>query len=130
MNFFDASAVLAVLNDEPGAQAVLALFGEGEGEGDVVISAANPGEEIANLIDRFVTEADAIEAWNHLPLTVAPLTRAVASAAELLRKDTRALGLSLGDRCCLALGRAKDAKIITADKAWKPLKGFRISLIH
>ena len=126
MNVFDASAILAVLNDEPGAPVVLALLDEGDG----VISAANYAEVIAELIDRSVTEADATEAWNHLPLTVLPLTPAVALAAGLLRKDTRALGLSLGDRCCLALGRVNDATVITADRAWTSLPGFRISLIR
>ena len=126
MNVFDASAILAVLNDEPGAPVVLALLDEGDG----VISAANYAEVIAKLIDRSVTEADATEAWNHLPLTVEPLMPAVALAAGLLRKDTRALGLSLGDRCCLALGRINDATVITADRAWTSLPGFRISLIR
>ena len=40
------------------------------------------------------------------------------------------MGLSLGDRSCLALATQVGAEIITADKAWKSLKGFRITLIR
>ena len=96
MNSFDASAVLAVLNDEHGAQAAIALMDEPDG----VISAVNYAEVMAKLIDRGLTDADASEAWAHLPLTVEALSRDTALAAGLLRKTTRSRGLSLGDRCC------------------------------
>jgi ribonuclease VapC len=61
---------------------------------------------------------------------VEPLTQTVALAAGQLRKSTRSIGLSLGDRCCLALGQHLNAEIITADKPWKSLKGFRVTLIR
>ena len=126
MNVFDASAVLAVLNDEPGAPAAMALMGDSDG----VISAVNYAEVIGKLVDRGLTEADAIEAWAHLPLTVEPLTSTTALAAGLLRKPTRAQSLSLGDRCCLALAKALGGTVITADKPWKTLRSFDIQLIR
>jgi PIN domain nuclease of toxin-antitoxin system len=45
--------------------------------------------------------------------------------------QTRALGLSLGDRACLALGLALKAPVYTADKSWKKLKvNVRIHVIR
>lgn len=45
--------------------------------------------------------------------------------------QTRALGLSLGDRACLALGFALTAPVYTADKSWKKLKvNVRIHVIR
>jgi ribonuclease VapC len=126
MNVFDASAVLAALNDEPGAATVLALLGEDDG----VISAVNHAEVIAKLVDRQMPDADIDEVMNHLPLTVEPLTPVLARAAGLLRRQTRTLGLSLGDRCCLALGQARGATIVTADRAWAGLDGFGIKLVR
>ena len=40
-------------------------------------------------------------------------------------------GLSLADRCCLALAQQlDDASIVTADRAWKSLKGFKFTFIR
>jgi PIN domain nuclease of toxin-antitoxin system len=47
------------------------------------------------------------------------------------RFATRALGLSLGDRCCLALAQEhRGAQVVTADRLWKDLKNFKITLIR
>ncbi len=43
------------------------------------------------------------------------------TAGELLR-ETRKLGLSLGDRACLALGLARSETVFTADRAWQRLR--------
>lgn len=126
---FDASALLALLNDEPGADVVERLLHSGSGE--CVASAANFSEVLAKLIDRGVAEAAALQAWRELQVRVVPVGEAEAAAAALLRKSTRALGLSLGDRCCLALAQGlTDARIVTADRAWKALKGFRFEFIR
>ncbi len=45
--------------------------------------------------------------------------------------QTRHLGLSLGDRACLALGIALKVPVYTAEKAWKKVKvGVRIHVIR
>ena len=127
MRVFDASAILAMLNEEPGARTVAKLMGEGDG----AISAASHSEVIAKLVDSGLTAEDIEALWSHLPLVVEPLTQATARAAGLLRRSTKALGLSLGDRCCLALAQQlSGATVVTADRAWKSLKDFRITLIR
>ena len=127
MKVFDASAILALLNEEPGADTAARLMEEGDG----IVSAANHAEVITKLVDRGMTAQDIEALWSHLPLAVEPLTQATALAAGLLRRSTRALGLSLGDRCCLALAQQQPGTtVVTADKAWKSLKSFRTTLIR
>ena len=126
MKVFDASAVLALLNNEPGANQVIAHLAEGDG----VVGAANYAEVVTKLIEHGLTAADAEEALQSLQLPIEPLTESVALMAGVLRKATRTLGLSLGERCCLALAQSLDAEVITADKSWKTLKGMRITLIR
>jgi ribonuclease VapC len=59
-----------------------------------------------------------------------PGADAVALLAAQLRPPTRKLGLSLGDRCCLALGHVQKAQVVTADRPWLKLKGFDILAIR
>ena len=60
-----------------------------------------------------------------------PLSAAQASAAGLLRRMTRAQGLSLGDCCCLALALERGARVMTADRAWAGLDlGVEIEVIR
>lgn len=126
---FDASALLALLNDEPGATVVERLLRASPDAG--VVSAANFAETVTKLIDRGVPESAALQAFRELHLQVMPVNESAAAAAALLRKTTRALGLSLGDRCCLALAQSlADARVVTADRAWKALKGYRFEFIR
>ena len=59
-----------------------------------------------------------------------PVTAAGDIASGKLRVSTRALGLSLGDRCCLALALEHGAEVVTADRPWKALKGYRFQFIR
>lgn len=74
------------------------------------------------------------EAWE---FTMTPVREAVPFTSEHARlvgdlvAKTRALGLSLGDRACLALGLALKLPVYTAEKSWKKLKlGVRIHVIR
>jgi PIN domain nuclease of toxin-antitoxin system len=127
MKIFDTSAVLAVVFDEPGAeQAARWLQAD-----DALISSVNLAEVWSKLRDRGMSEDDVQAIIQHLPLQVAPFSTQQARAAGRLRPATRALGLSLGDRCCLALATEHaGATVITADRPWAGLAGFDISLIR
>jgi ribonuclease VapC len=127
MNVYDASAVIAYLNGEPGGDRVEDLLGQAP----ALISAANYAEVMSRVYERGTTEADATVLWRDLKIAVEPLTEVVAVAAARMRPETRSLGLSLADRCCLALARSLDnATVVTADRAWKSLKGFRFTFIR
>ena len=126
MKVFDASAVLAALLDEPGGPACAKLMEDGEG----LIGSANYAEVMAKLFDLGVSDVDAATAWHNLPLEIVALDSDTALVAAKLRPFTRALGLSLGDRCCLALGQTRSAAVVTADRQWKKVKGFEIVLVR
>ena len=126
MRVFDASALLAVLFSEPGGDVAAGLLKEG----DAAVSAVNQGEVVARLMDRGLSRDEAGAAWRSLRIGVLPFTDELALASGLLRPSTRALGLSLGDRCCLALAQSLNAEVVTADRPWKALKGWRLKFIR
>ncbi len=122
----DASAILAVLNREPGADKLTPQV-----LSSATSSTVNLAEVQSKLVARGLSPDDAWEA------TLSPIREAMAFTAEhaktagSLIAHTRALGLSLGDRACLALGLALRSPIYTADKSWKNLKvGVRIYIIR
>ncbi len=61
------------------------------------------------------------EAIDTLNLVIVPFDAELAYLTGLLRTATRAAGLSLGDRACLALAQRLSAPVLTADQAWKGL---------
>jgi ribonuclease VapC len=124
---FDASAMLAMLLEETGAVAAAKLMEQG----DAVICSVNYAEVIGKLLERGVTEADVQTAWHNLPVEIVAFDADAALGAARLRPVTRPLGLSLGDRCCLAFAASCEAAtIVTADRAWKKLKGFDVACIR
>lgn len=112
----DASALLAALNDERGAQSVQAVLDEAR------ISAVNLSEVVAKLQDRGVPDTEIDDILLDLDLTVVPFDAEQAVRAGKLRTITRGEGLSLGDRACLALAMSSGATALTTDRAWTMLK--------
>lgn len=108
----DSSALLCDLNGEAGAARVA------EALPSAVISAANPAEAVAMLRDPGPSAEKVQEVQGGLHLGARPLTPAQACATGHLRPDTRALGLSLEDRACLALAAEPGATALTADQTW------------
>ena len=111
----DASAVLVLLLDEPGAEVVAPVLSE------AVLSAVNLAEVLSKLTDRGADVSRLAEDLAAAGVLVEPMTAAdAAQVAELRRIDQGRL-LSLGDRCCLALGRRLAVPVLTADRAWSEL---------
>ena len=111
----DASALIAVLRDEPGAAAVEAVLD------DAAVSAVNLSEVQAMLVERGTPSATAWSWLVDLDLEVVDFDAAQAKLAGDLRPLTRTHSLSLGDRACLALAQALGAPAMTADRAWAGL---------
>jgi ribonuclease VapC len=113
----DASALLALLNNEPGADKLTP---------ELLSNAASSTVNLAEVQTKLVHEGGKPEeAWEDTlsPIREAmPFTEEHARIAGSLVAQTRALGLSLGDRACLALGLALKAPVYTADKSWRSLK--------
>jgi ribonuclease VapC len=101
MSVLDASALLAYLGDEPGADAVEMAIAD-----RATIGAVNLAEVLGSLA---VAGHDPEEAR---------FDEDLALEAALLRPVTRHAGLSLGDRACLALARRLARPALTADAAW------------
>ncbi len=108
----DSSALLCVLNGETGAERVIAALPL------AVIGAVNLAEIITKLREKGLTTEEADEALGGLNLDVRPLTAVQAAATGHLRPATRVLGLSLGDRACLALAAELGAVALTTDRDW------------
>jgi ribonuclease VapC len=122
----DASSLLAILNQESGAEVLTP-----ELLSAAAISTVNLAEVHSKLVARGLRSDDAWEA------ALSPIREALSFTSEHARlvgnlvPQTRPLGLSLGDRACLALGLALKAPVYTADKSWKKLKvGARIHVIR
>jgi ribonuclease VapC len=111
----DASALLALLQNEPGAEVVADLLPHG------VMSAINLSEVVAKLTDHGMPLEAAREAIDGLPIDVHSFDRDAAFAVGELRRATRRAGLSLGDRACLALAAHLGVAAVTADRAWASL---------
>jgi ribonuclease VapC len=111
----DASALLAVLHGEPGAARVT------EHLADAVMSAVNVAEAGARLVDRGMPPPLVGEAMRALGVEIASFDADLAQASTALRQGTRPLGLSLGDRACLALAQKLGVPAVTADRAWSNL---------
>ena len=121
----DASAVLAVLQFEKGAEVVMDHLKDG------AICAINLTEVASKLVDNGLSIADARRTIGMLGIDVEPVDEAQAYAAAALRSGTRDKGLSAGDRHCLALGAKLGALVVTADKAWAAVQaGVEVKVIR
>ncbi len=111
----DASAVLAVLNDEPGADLLASP------DDRFIVSAVNLAEVVAKLTDDGIAPDAIDEMIDQLPLEVHAFGADMSVATGLLRTATHRFGLSLGDRACLALARGLDLPALTTERAWRQL---------
>jgi len=111
----DSSAVLAVIVDEPGQELVKPLLDS------ATITAVNACEVVSKLISRGMDTNEAIASVIEMNIEIIAFDDRLAFEAAAILPTTRVLGLSLGDRACIARARLSGAMIVTADKAWKKL---------
>lgn len=132
-SILDASAMLALLQGEPGASAVIETI-----EAGAAISTVNLSEVLAKLAER----------GEHVRSTMATIRQAVDRAdgglriesfteedgieAADLRPRSKSQGLSFGDRACLALAARFEVPAVTADRDWAdlPAVGVAVKLIR
>lgn len=113
----DASAVIAYLQQEPGWPRVESLIHEQR----CLLLTVNLAEVLSRLSDWNVPVHELKRHIDGLDLIMVPLDAELAERTAELRQPTRALGLSLGDRACLALAKKLDAIAVTADRPWLKL---------
>lgn len=122
----DASAVLAFMSNEPGAARVRAVIQSGEAS----MSAVNASEVAAKLVSRGLPSADAEVQCRSMGLDILDVDAGIAFAAAALIPITQPLGLSLGDRICLATAAQNAVIAVTADKSWKNIPGIAVEVIR
>lgn len=115
MVVLDASALLALLKQEPGYELVAKHLPE------AIMSAINVSETVAILHDTGIAQTECEKIIDELISEIIPFDKEQAYSAASLKKQTKSLGLSLGDRACLALGKFKNLPILSADKIWAKL---------
>ena len=121
----DASALIAFLRREPGGAAVASSFAE------AVISTVNLTEVVTRMIDEGFSPGRAAEVVAQTTVETIPFDEGLALEAGFLRRATRHLGLSLGDRACLALAARLGVPALTADRRWAELEvGVEVRLIR
>lgn len=122
----DASAVLAILFDEPGGD-IAASMSQG-----AVLSAVNAVEVLEKFVERRGgTESDAAALLERLDIAIVPFDRRQTLLAAEWKPLFAGKGISLADRACLALGKYLGLPVLTADRAWAQLDvGVDIRLIR
>ena len=120
----DSSALLALLWNEPGADHVSATLP------GALLSSVNLAEVLTKLCERGLSGSEGRELAESLGVVVVDFDADQAEATAALRESTRGLGLSLGDRACLALARRQNCLALTADSAWLKAQGFEVRFIR
>jgi ribonuclease VapC len=123
----DASAVIGLIMAEPGAEKVETIIA------DCACSTVNQAEIVGYFARNGAPETDIRRMLQDLQLNIVPFDSELAFAAGLLLPLTRTVGLSLGDRACLALALRLGVKAITTDRSWLRIAqevGVEIELIR
>jgi ribonuclease VapC len=111
----DASALLALLFEEPGHERV-AVAADG-----ACVSTVNLAEALTRVVRGGQLVASVLERLEVYDIEWVPFSDFHAAEAAMLWPDTSRAGLSLGDRACLALAIERSLPVLTADRAWAGL---------
>ena len=113
----DASALLALINNEKGANIIEPLIG------NIIMSSVNVTEVAAKVYDTLGNNNEelcklSIEPFVH---SIVEFDKTQCYIAASLKNQTTHKGLSLGDRACLATAIQLGLPVYTADKIWAEL---------
>ncbi len=112
---FDSSVVIAILKQEPGCSTAESFIS------DALISTVNMSEVASYLVRNSVPSDTIQEVLASFPIQVVPFDESLALQTGCLYSSCKHLGLSLGDRACLALAISRKLPVLTADQVWSKL---------
>lgn len=122
----DASALLAMLHDEPGAKQTIECIAKGS-----AISAVNYCEVLGKCVELGISAEQFVQMFKNFHLPVLDFNELLARRAGALKSVASQFGLSLGDRACLALACEYKVPAVTTDRVWKQLgEDFNVFLIR
>jgi PIN domain nuclease of toxin-antitoxin system len=108
----DASALLALLQGEPGAEAVAAIAG------DAVVTSVNLAEVLGKLLEFGQPKDAALRAIGQTAVQIVAFDASMAIDAGEMIPAARRAGLSLGDVACIAAARHLGLPAYTGDRSW------------
>ncbi len=121
----DSSVLIGIIRRERGHEKLAEVVRGG------TISAVNYSDVITHMTDLDIDPTDWRAGLESFQMIVAPFDLEQCEAAGILRRETRHIGLSLGDRACLALARTLGTAVLTADRDWAKLDiGIDIRLVR
>ena len=112
---FDSSVVIAILKQERGFESAEELLSK------ALISTVNLAEVATYLARNSVPRETIQEVLASFPIQVVPFEESLAIQTGCLYSSCKHLGLSLGDRACLALAMSRKMPVLTADRVWSKL---------
>lgn len=115
---FDSSAVIALFAKEKGYELITKYLK------NAIISTVNLAEIYKYCIDqKDLSKEDCQEIIAMSGIKVIDFDNEQALISAAIYPKTKAFGLSLGDRACIALAINKDnLKVITCDKIWQDIQ--------
>jgi PIN domain nuclease of toxin-antitoxin system len=123
----DASALLAMLLGEPGAEKVKAALD------GILLCTVNLAQIVSHYAKLGASRRDIETMLRPLPIRVVPVDAALTYEAGMLRPLTFPGGLPLGDRYCLALAKREGVPALTAERRWPDIAAeadVRVNLIR
>jgi len=120
----DASAVLAMMHREKGQEQVLRIMESGS----TLLSSVNLAEVAGKQADKGISVEPLVSYLGITGVIIVPFDHEFALEVGHMQLEGRALGLSLGDRACLALARREGLPAVTGDRAWLE-NGFGVEVI-
>lgn len=122
----DASALITLLSEENGHETVASVLPKS------IMSSVNIAEVAKYLIEkRGLTKEEVANIIQSLVETIIPFdTNLALTSADIIRQ-TKSLGLSLGDRACIALAISTGHTVYSSDRIWSRLElGCKIIVIR